>query len=116
MSNARQTKLNALRAEALDASSGPLTLFEDGMAPEELRHFALTLSARRPDAVAVFSGSDAEGYRYCIARQGGDIRALTKAFNAALSGRGGGSAVLTQGSVPAARADIEKALEPLLQA
>ena len=109
-------KLNALRAESLDAAPGALTLFKDGMTPEELRHFALTLSARRPETVAVFSGSDAEGYRYCIARQGGDVRTLTKAFNAALSGRGGGSAVLTQGSVPAARADIEKALEPLLQA
>ena len=109
-------KLNALRAEKLDAVPGALMLFEDGMTPEELRHFALTLSARRPDAVAVFSGSDAQGYRYCIARQGGDVRALTKTFNAALSGRGGGSAVLTQGSVPADRADIEKVLEPLLQA
>ncbi len=105
--------LTSLRTEILDAQPGPLTVFEDALSPEELRHFALALIERRPERVAVFSGSDAEGYRYCIAKRDGDVRPLTKAFNAALSGRGGGSAVLTQGSVPAGRETVEAALTEL---
>ena len=38
---------------------------------------------------------------------GGDLRALTKELNAALSGRGGGKPHFVQGSVSCRRADIE---------
>ena len=59
---------------------------------------------------AVFTGADASGYRYAIAQEGGDVRALTKALNTRFSGRGGGSAVLTQGSLTGGRAEIEAAV------
>lgn len=56
---------------------------------------------------AVFSGSDAEGYKYCVAEDGGDLRQLTKEMNAALHGRGGGKPFFVQGSVSASRREIE---------
>ncbi|MGI6337648.1 MAG: alanyl-tRNA editing protein [Eubacteriales bacterium] len=86
-----------LKATLLDATPGALLLFEDGMTPDELRHFTLTLTERRENTVAVFSDG-----RFCIGRASGDVRALTKALTAAFHGRGGGSAVLTQGTVDAA--------------
>ena len=103
-------RLTACRVAELSAVPGMLVLFEDGMTPDELRRFALELSAARPEPVAVFTGADASGYRYAIAQEGGDVRALTKALNARLSGRGGGSAVLTQGSLTGSRAEIEAAV------
>ncbi len=105
--------VTALRAESLEHVPGALTLFEEGLEPEELRHLALALSEKREERVAVFTGTEEAGYRYCIAQRAGDVRPLTKAFNVRLSGRGGGSAVLTQGSVPAGRAAIEEALRAL---
>ena len=39
--------------------------------------------------------------------RGGDLRALTKGLNAALSGRGGGKPEFVQGSVGAERGAIE---------
>ena len=53
------------------------------------------------------SGSDAEGYKYCVGQTGGDLRELTKALNAALHGRGGGKPFFVQGSVQASRREIE---------
>jgi alanyl-tRNA synthetase len=56
---------------------------------------------------AVFSGSDAAGYSYCLMERGGDLRQLNKAMTAALGGRGGGKPEYQQGSVKADKASIE---------
>lgn len=55
---------------------------------------------------AVFSGSDAEGWKYAVAGQE-DVRPLGKALNQAFAGRGGGKAALVQGSVQGTREAIE---------
>lgn len=56
---------------------------------------------------AVFTGSDDAGWKYAIGCTGGDLRALGKRLNAALSGRGGGKPNFLQGSVQVGRAQIE---------
>ena len=55
---------------------------------------------------AVFAG-EGEAYKYAVAQKDGDVRALVKELNAALSGRGGGKPAFAQGSVSANRAQIE---------
>ncbi|MBO5342173.1 MAG: alanyl-tRNA editing protein [Lachnospiraceae bacterium] len=61
--------------------------------------------------VAGFMGKDGEGYRYIIGKNEGvekpDLRELAKSLNGALSGRGGGSPKMIQGSVAATREEIE---------
>ena len=57
---------------------------------------------------AVFAGEDGAPYRYVLAASEGDLRPFGKALNAALHGRGGGSALMLQGSVTAARREIEE--------
>jgi len=57
-------------------------------------------------ACAVFAGADG-AYKYAIGHADGDLRALTKTLNAALSGRGGGKPNFVQGSLSASRAEIE---------
>ena len=57
---------------------------------------------------AAFTGSDADGYRYIIGSRTVDLRAEAKTINAAISGRGGGKPNFVQGSVAAARGEIER--------
>ena len=46
-------------------------------------------------------------FRYILGSAGRDLRPLVREMNAALEGRGGGSAGMVQGSVTAGRAAIE---------
>lgn len=48
-----------------------------------------------------------EGYSYIMASESVDMREVAKKMNAALSGKGGGSGTMVQGSVKAQRRDIE---------
>jgi alanyl-tRNA synthetase len=48
-----------------------------------------------------------DGFRYAMAQVGGDLSASCRALHAALGGKGGGRGGLVQGSVPAARREIE---------
>ena len=61
--------------------------------------------------IAIFAGSDAEGYKYALCRKDGDLRQLVKDLNAACCGRGGGKPFFAQGSVQASRAQIEAFLQ-----
>ena len=55
----------------------------------------------------MLSGSDETGYSICIISKTEDTRALGKAVNEALNGRGGGKPGAFQGSLKATRAQIE---------
>lgn len=57
---------------------------------------------------AAFSGSDEAGYNYVMGSANTDLRAMSKEINAAISGRGGGSPEMIQGSAKATKAEIEK--------
>ncbi len=72
-----------------------------------MRALAEALLEKAPLA-AVFAGEDGAPYRYVLAASEGDLRPYGKALNAALHGRGGGSALMLQGSVTAARREIEE--------
>ena len=95
----------AQTAESL-RGKGDVLLFEDDMSPDSVRKLCDAVSLTCGGRCAVFAGSG-EGYKYAIAHQGGDLRELTKALNAALTGRGGGKPNFVQGSVAASRAAIE---------
>lgn len=56
---------------------------------------------------AAFSGSDGAGYNYVMGSAHVDLRVKSKEINAAISGRGGGSPEMIQGSSKALRTDIE---------
>lgn len=95
----------AQTAESL-RGKGDVLLFEDDMSPDSVRKLCDAVSLACGGRCAVFAGSS-EGYKYAIAHQGGDLRELTKALNAALTGRGGGKLNFVQGSVAASRTAIE---------
>ena len=80
--------------------------FLENLSPDSLRRCSLALSERCDGVCAAFSAIP-DGFSYAVSSKGQDVRALGKAMNAALCGRGGGKAELIQGSVQAERAAVE---------
>ena len=86
--------------------TGDVLLFEDEMSGDSLRKLCDAVTNHCGGRCAVFAGADG-AYKYAIGHIGGDLRELTKKMNAELSGRGGGKPNFVQGSVAAARGEIE---------
>ena len=86
---------------------GDVLRFEDGLENNAVRELADAIAERISGTAAVFSGSDAEGYAFCLVTRQGDLRRLGREMTLALNGRGGGKPVFQQGRVMAQRAQIE---------
>ncbi|MBQ6272640.1 MAG: alanyl-tRNA editing protein [Oscillospiraceae bacterium] len=93
-------ELARLRAESAEKTEGNLVLFDrvlDEVAQRELVNLLMEKCA----VAAVFSGSDAEGWRYVIGSRETDLRKNGRAVNAGIQGRGGGSPRMIQGRAAA---------------
>ena len=75
---------------------GDVLLFEDEMSGDSLRKLCDAVAETCGGRCAVFAGAGS-AWKYAIGQRGGDLRALTKELNAALSGRGGGKPEFVQG-------------------
>ena len=95
----------ALAAEA--AGQGDVLVFEPELSPDGVRRLADAVGRVCGGTALVLSGQDGPGYQYALCRPGGDLRELNRALTQALNGRGGGKPGFQQGSVRAARAEIE---------
>ena len=85
--------------------------FEEGLESSLVRELADLLADRAEKWAAVFSGTDEEGYSFCLVSRTEDLRELTGAMTRALSGRGGGKPHFQQGRVSATRAQIQAFFE-----
>ena len=81
-----------------------------GMDPDGLHRLATRLSEATTGLCAALTANE-KGTGYCLAQAGGDVRALTKALNTALNGRGGGKPGICQGSCAAAPEQVETFLK-----
>ena len=107
----REEKLNALRLKALPDSGSNIVIVDAFDDPDAMRELVNIGMERASGVCAAFSGDDQNGYRYIIGSKSMDLRANTKAINAALNGRGGGRATMIQGSCSAKRTEIEAFFE-----
>lgn len=90
-------------------TQAPLLLFEEGLTPMLLRQFCTMLyEAKKGNTVMVCSGEDGS-YQYAIGSVHADMRAVSKALGEELHGKGGGSALMAQGTFVATREEIENA-------
>ena len=104
-----QTAFAAMAAE--QAGRGDVLLFQSPMRPDSLRRLADAVGKSCGGLAAVFSG-EGEKWSYALVRaDGADIASLVKELNRTLQGRGGGRNGFAQGSVSAAREDIERFFE-----
>ena len=81
-----------------------------GLDPDGLHRLAARLSEATTGLCAALTANE-KGTGYCLAQAGGDVRALTKALNIALNGRGGGKPGICQGSCAAAPEQVETFLK-----
>lgn len=101
-------ELLGLKAQQYPESQEPLAVFEEGLSPLQLRQFATLLYEQgKGGIVGVFSGNGDGGYSYALGSSRFDMRALSRRMNQELSGRGGGSPSMAQGTFQAPREAIE---------
>ena len=116
----RGATISALRRQLLDykiaalqETTGNLCIFTDDPDMLSLRLLVNAGVEKCAGICAAFSGSDSGGYRYIMGAANVDLRALSKQINAALGGKGGGSAQMIQGSCMASKAKIRAYMESL---
>lgn len=105
--SALSRELMQKKLDSLDAAEGSIILFEDFDDMLSLRNFVNEGVRKCGEIFAVFS-PDGDGYKYIIASNSVDLKALSKEINDALSGRGGGSERMIQGSCLSDRERIER--------
>ena len=93
------------------AGRGDILLFQPPMKPDSIRRLADAAARTCGGLAAVFAGEDGH-FAYALVRpDGGDIAPLVRELNRTLQGRGGGRNGFAQGSVQAAREEIESFFE-----
>lgn len=99
-------KLTAQKIRELPDVAGNLVLFEPDLDMLCLRELINAAVEHCTGIAAGFSGSDGAGYHYILGSRTVDLRAESKAINAAIDGKGGGSAEMIQGTANADEAAI----------
>jgi len=90
------------------AEKGDVLHFEEGLDNVAVRELADAIAGLCGGTAAVFSGSDENGYAFCLVTRSGDLRQLGKEMTKSLNGRGGGKPICQQGGVSACRTQIEE--------
>ena len=85
--------------------------FEQDLDSTQVRMLADAIAQHCDGTVAVFSGTEEEGYAYAMVDHKKDLRAFGKDMTVALHGRGGGKPNFQQGRVSARRQEIEAFFE-----
>lgn len=99
-------ELLAFKIAALGKTDDNLCLFEPDMDMISLRELVNAGMECATGMCAAFSGADGE-YKYIIGSKSCNLRQMSREINAAISGKGGGSETMIQGTARATRAEIE---------
>jgi len=103
--------LAAAKAEAVGETEGNICLFESVLDEVASRELVNLLVKKCGGLAAVFSGSDAEGYKYIIGSRRVDLRAAGREINAGIGGRGGGKSEMIQGRASGSAESIARFME-----
>ena len=95
--SALSMELARLKAESTAETEGNICVFDNVLDDIALRELVNMLTGKCGSIAAAFSGSDEAGYNYIIGSKSIDLRANSKAINAGIGGRGGGSREMIQG-------------------
>ena len=96
-----------IEADQLKDGNDKIRWLRDGYDMTELRHFVnFALEEKRGKIVLALSESVNGGFSYVLGSQSEDMRALSKELNGELSGRGGGSSQMAQGTFFAKKEEL----------
>ena len=113
LENSKQTiyelslQLLQYKIDSLTPTNGNMCIFEPTSDMLVLRKFVNEAMKICGGVCAAFSGSDDEGYRYIIGSKNVDLQKASKEINSAISGKGGGTPEMIQGSAHAKKSEIE---------
>lgn len=100
-------KLMKIEADQLEDGNERICWLRDGYDMTELRHFVnFALEEKKRETVLALSESVNGGFSYVLGSQSEDMRALSKELNGELSGRGGGSSQMAQGTFFAKKEEL----------
>lgn len=109
----KSRKIIDLYADSIPDSTESIILFEEDLDANMMRILANRIKEKTKKLAAVLTGSDETGYKYIITSSDVDLKAYLSDMNNALSGRGGGSKEMIQGSFEATKENIEKYLKDI---
>jgi alanyl-tRNA synthetase len=96
-------------------SGDPLLVFEEHLLPAQLRQFTTMLyEEKKGSVVLVCSGEDGL-YQYAAGSSDMDMREFSRQLNEKLNGRGGGNALLAQGTFQTSFQEIQKVFQEEIQ-
>lgn len=98
----------------LPADTDNAVLFEDGIDTNTARNCVNGLVEKYSGFSAFFTGNDEVGYSFIIGSKNADCNTVAAALRNKLGARGGGKPVMVQGSVKAAKSEIEEVLKEVL--
>ncbi len=90
---------------------GPLLVFDRDLPPVQLRQFCTLLYEGKKGSVVLACSGEEGSCQYALGSSSKDMRELSKVLNRRLNGRGGGSAMMAQGTFQALPKDIRRAFE-----
>ena len=109
----RTRRYFAMRKASIPAGKKAILLYEEAMAPMEIRKFCECLTEEKAaEFCFVLSRKDEESLNYAIGSTGADLKPLLKEWNKRLNGRGGGRDIM-QGSFKCSLEEGEKLVDEL---
>jgi len=103
-------EMSSLKAAAIEETEGNIVIFDELLDEPALREIVNAAAKKCPGIAAVFSGNDAEGYKYIIGSRTVDLRKAAAEINRMICGRGGGKPEMIQGSCTNSEAVIKEML------
>lgn len=107
LGNAKQLLMEN-KMEQIPIEQKNVIFFETDLETPVMRNVVNKLVEEHEGVCGIFVGNDNESYNYIIGSKHTDCREVAKMLREKLNARGGGSAVMIQGSVVAKREDIER--------
>lgn len=104
---ALKKEIVALQVEKIEAAKEGVVLFLEDADDDIMREAVNGCVKKREGVCAALTSAGDKGYKFCIARKTGGMKAFAKAFSEKLSARGGGSEEMVRGTVKAEKSEIE---------
>ena len=98
------------KIEQIPIEQKDVYLFETELETPVMRNTVNKLLEGHEGICGIFVGNDKDGYNFIIGSKTKDCREVAKQLKEQLNARGGGSAVMIQGSVSEKRENIERVL------
>ena len=103
--------LARLKAERFGYTEGNICVFDKVLDEVALRELVNLLVEKCGGMAGAFSGSDETGYMYIIGSKNIDLRSHSREINAAINGKGGGTAEMIRGRASTTAENIQKIMK-----